>query len=137
MSVSVSAGQISSQSAPRMLAAPSEISRPSEVSGSCTPRPRKESRLSSRIAFGTSSVTKTTTGPRVLGMMCRVRMPALVAPSASAACTNSCRFRLRVWPRTIRAMSSHSVEPMAMKMMTRLRPKNTTIRMTKKMKGSE
>ena len=34
-------------------------------------------------------------------------------------------------------MSSHSVKPMAMKMMMRLRPKKTTIRMTKKMKGSE
>ena len=61
--------------APWMLLAPSAMSTPRLVSGSCTPRPRKDRKLSSRITFGTRSVTKTMTGPSVFGMMWRRRMP--------------------------------------------------------------
>ena len=50
-----------------MFLAPSEISTPQLVIGSCTPRPRKDRKLSSRITCGTSSVMKTTTGPRCWG----------------------------------------------------------------------
>ena len=70
-------------------------------------------------------------------MMWRSRMPRWVTPSASAACTYSCRLIDSVWPRTMRAMSSHCTAPTARNISTKLRPKNTTSMMTKKMKGSE
>src|SRR5215204_1853063 len=51
------AGKTSMPVAPWMFFAPSEISTPQLVIGSCTPRPRKERKLSKRITFGTRSVT--------------------------------------------------------------------------------
>ena len=42
-----------------------------------------------------------------------------------------------VSPRTMRAMSSHSTAPTARNISTKFRPKNTTSRITKNMKGSE
>ncbi len=61
----------------------------------------------------------------------------VVAPEATAASMKSRPFRDRVWPRTIRAMVSHSTAPSATKISMMLRP-NTTIRMiTKKMNGRE
>ena len=58
-------------------------------------------------------------------------------PAARAASTNSFCFSDRVWPRTMRAMVSHSTAPMATKIRMKFRPKVTISRMTKKMKGSE
>ncbi len=43
----------------------------------------------------------------------------------------------RVWPRTIRAMVSHSTAPMATNIRTKFSPNVTISRITKKMKGSE
>ena len=51
------AGKISSQGASSMSCAPSAISAPSEASGACTPRPRKDRKLSARITAGMVSVT--------------------------------------------------------------------------------
>ena len=45
-------GKISSQGAMSMSRAPLEISVPSEVSGSCTPMPRKLRKLSVMITSG-------------------------------------------------------------------------------------
>ena len=70
-------------------------------------------------------------------MTWRRMMPLVSTPSASAACTYSWRLIDSVWPRTMRAMSSHSTAPTAMNISMKLRPKNTTSMMTKKMKGSE
>ena len=78
-----------------------------------------------------------TTGPSVFGTMWRRSIAAGETPSAMAACTYSCRLIESVWPRTMRAMSSHSTAPTAMNIRTKFRPKKTTSRMTKKMKGSE
>ena len=47
-----------------MLRAPSAISTPQLVSGSSTPRPRKEKKLSSRITRGASSVRTAMTAAR-------------------------------------------------------------------------
>ena len=54
--------------------------------------------------------------------MWRQRMPALATPSASAACTYSCRLIDSVWPRTMRAMSSQSTAPTARNISTKLPP---------------
>ncbi len=72
-----------------------------------------------------------------MGMIWRRMMPKPETPEARAASTNSFCLMLRVWPRTIRAMVSHSTAPTATNSRIRLRS-NTTIRMmTKKMKGRE
>ena len=51
------AGKISSQGAVSIWLAPSEISTPQLVSGSCMPRPRNDRKLSVRITPGTVRVT--------------------------------------------------------------------------------
>ena len=50
------AGKTSIQGANSITLAPSEISTPQEVSGSCTPRPRKERKDSVRMTWGMVSV---------------------------------------------------------------------------------
>src|SRR5919199_4386464 len=64
-------GKISSQGAPWMFLAPSEISTPQLVSGSCTPSPRKDRKLWSRMTCGTMSVMYTMIGPAAFGTMWR------------------------------------------------------------------
>ncbi len=68
-------------------------------------------------------------------MMWRRMMLKLETPCASAASTNSLCFSDSVWPRTMRAMSSQLIAPMATKISRMLRPKNTISRITKNMKG--
>ncbi|MNL51295.1 hypothetical protein D3C87_1743840 [compost metagenome] len=89
------------------------------------------------MTLGTTTVTKTTTGPIVLGMMWRRMICQSLKPKAWAALTNSRRFKASVWPRTIRAISSHSTAPMTRKIRMKLRPKKTTRTTTRKTKGSE
>ena len=50
---------------------------------------------------------------------------------------NSFCFSDSVWPRTIRAMVSHSTAPMATNSRMKLEPNITIRMMTKKMKGRE
>ncbi|MNP42744.1 hypothetical protein D3C76_1365300 [compost metagenome] len=50
---------------------------------------------------------------------------------------NSLRFRLSVWPRTIRAMSSQETIPIATKISRMFCPKKVTSRITKNMNGKE
>ena len=69
--------------------------------------------------------------------MWRAMMRAAETPAARAASTNSLCFSDSVWPRTIRAMVSHSTAPMATKISTMFGRTSTISRMTKKMKGSE
>ena len=57
VTIIVTAGPISVHGAGSMSCAPAEIRRPSEVSGSCTPSPRKDRKLSARITTGIISVT--------------------------------------------------------------------------------
>ena len=64
-------------------------------------------------------------------------MRRLETPAACAASMNSLRFTDRVWPRTIRAMVSHSTAPMATNSRMKLRPKTTIRMITKNMNGSE
>ena len=56
-------------------------------------------------------------------------------PQARAASTNSVFFRLSVWPRTMRAMSSQLTAPIATKIRTMWRPNTTISRITKNMNG--
>ncbi len=67
--------------------------------------------------------------------MWRPMMAGVVRPLATAASTNSRCFRARVWPRTMRAMSSQLMAPMATNSSRMSRPKKTISRMTKNMKG--
>ncbi|CSI37249.1 Uncharacterised protein [Vibrio cholerae] len=59
----------------------------------------------------------------------------LLTPHTCAASINSLLRRLKVWPRTIRAISSHAIAPIATKISTMLRPKNVTNTITKNMNG--
>ena len=76
------------------------------------------------------------TGPSTLGITWRKMILVLETPPACAASMNSLRFTEMVWPRTMRAMVSHSTAPRATKMRKMLRPKTTISMMTKNMKGS-
>jgi hypothetical protein len=53
----------------------------------------------------------------------------------TAASMNSFSRRERIWPRTMRAMVSHSTAPMARKRRMKLRPKRTMRMMTQMVKG--
>ncbi len=75
-------------------------------------------------------------GSQQMGTMWRTRMPGQLTPSASAACTNSCRFSDSV----CRARSAH-VEPQhrrdAEEHQQEVSPEEHHQHMTKMMKGSE
>ena len=88
------------------------------------------------IMPGTSSEAYTITTPSTFGMMWRTTMRRRDILLTRAASTNSLCFRLSVWPRTMRATSSHETSPTAAKISTRLRPKNVVSRMTKNMNGN-
>ena len=70
-------------------------------------------------------------------MMWRVMILRFLTPAARAASMNSLPFTASVWPRTIRAMVSHSTAPIATKIRKMWRPNTTISRITKNMKGSE
>lgn len=110
---------------------------PQLVIGSCTPKPKKLRKDSYIIMPGTSSEAYTITTPSTLGMMWRMTILRRERPLTRAASTNSLCFRLKVWPRTIRATSSHDTKPTAAKIRMRLRPKKVVSRMTKNMNGKE
>ncbi|MNC74169.1 hypothetical protein D3C75_1254780 [compost metagenome] len=65
--------------------------------------------------LGTSSEAYTTTTPSTFGTIWRTTILPVETPPTCAASINSLRFRLRVWPRTIRAMSSQETIPIATK----------------------
>ena len=68
------AGTIRAHGVVSMACAPSLTSAPQLVAGSCTPRPRKLRKDSTRITCGTVSAAYTTTTPSRLGTMWRDRM---------------------------------------------------------------
>ena len=71
----------------------------------------------------------------MFGIMWRKMMRRLPSPNDRAASMNSMRLSDMIWPRTMRAMVSHSTAPMATKSKTMFRPKKTIRRMTKIVKG--
>ncbi|MNR65280.1 hypothetical protein D3C85_1882550 [compost metagenome] len=62
---------------------------PSDAAGDCTPKPRKLRNASAKMALGTVSVSVTIIGPMALGIRCRNKIRAVLAPSACAAITYS------------------------------------------------
>ena len=70
-------------------------------------------------------------------MTWRLMMRRLRTPAARAASMNSLPFTASVWPRTMRAMVSHSTAPIAMKIRKMWRPNTTINRITKNMNGNE
>src|SRR6185437_15506023 len=96
-------GQITSHGAVRTYsAADSDSMRPQEGCGSGTPRPRKESDASTRIAEPSCAVASTISGARVLGRRWRTAMRSSPMPTARAASTNGCSRSDRVLERTTR-----------------------------------
>jgi hypothetical protein len=103
--------------------------------GSWIPRPRKLRKLSNRMICGTVSVAYTTTGPITFGTTCRNRIRTGLAPAAAAASTNS-RSRIAIaCPRTILAIVSQPIAPIAANSRYSLRPNTTVSRITKKING--
>src|SRR5882724_11362102 len=78
-----------------------------------SPRPRKASPASVRMAVATISEPVTMTGASVLGRMCRKMMRASFMPIAMHACTNSRLRRAMTSPRTSLATAGHETAPMA------------------------
>ena len=87
------------------------MSRPRDESGAFTPKPRKDSEVSSSTAPAIANVAFTTITPIVLGSRClKIRRPGL-APMATAAATNSFSRRDRTSPRTRRARDVQDTRP--------------------------
>src|SRR5690606_20196790 len=78
-----------SQKEKNMYALASEIIRPQEGSGGCTPSPRKDSAASSRMALAASSVAITIRWGTTLGSTSPRTMRQVEAPAACAADTYS------------------------------------------------
>src|SRR6266849_9512615 len=70
----------------KSTAAPRSMS-PQAAVGSWTPRPRKESEDSNRIAWPRKAVSMMRYGAMTLGSMCRMMIRALPKPAARAAST--------------------------------------------------
>ncbi|MNE60199.1 hypothetical protein D3C80_1553310 [compost metagenome] len=87
--------------------------------------------------LGTSNEAYTTTTPSTLGTIWRSTIFRVETPHTNAASINSLRFKLRVCPRTIRAISSHDTMPIATKINRIFWPKKVTSRITKNMNGKE
>lgn len=85
---------------------PSEARTPQLAIGADTPRPMKLRKASVKIASGMDKVRVTIIGPTQLGIIWRQRICHVDVPQERAAMTYSCCFRLRIWPRTMRAMLS-------------------------------
>src|SRR3970040_2380127 len=79
--------------------------------GGWTPRPRKESPDSVRMAAGIPSVMATSTGGIALGRMCRQMIRNALAPMDCDQITNSRSLRDRNSARTRRATPIHPVYP--------------------------
>ncbi len=84
----------------------SEASIPQLAIGAETPKPMKLRKDSVKIASGIEMVAVTIIGPMALGSRCCKRIFLFEAPMVLAARMNSCSLRLKIWPRTIRAMGS-------------------------------
>src|SRR5262249_1244700 len=97
------AGAMSRTGCTEIASAPSDAKTPSDDAGGGTPSPRKLKNASPRMMEGIVSVAYTMIGPIVLGRRCRKMMPVSETPAQRAASTNCSCFRLRTWPRTMRA----------------------------------
>ncbi len=80
-------GQSSSAGACAMVVRPAAIIRPQEGAGGTTPRPRKESPLSSTTAEDAARLICTSSGPAMLGSTVRARMRKRPAPRTRTAST--------------------------------------------------
>src|SRR5690606_7667301 len=78
-----------------------------------SPRPKKESALSVRIAVATISEAITTIADMALGRMCRKIKLVSDSPRTTAALTNSRDLRLITSPRTRRATGGHDTKLIA------------------------
>ena len=85
--------------------------------GGCTPRPRKLSPASSRIAFAMPNVAATITGARAFGSMWRKMMRPFDAPTVRLASTNSRSRSDRNSARTIRAIGGQPSKPITIMML--------------------
>ncbi len=85
--VSARHGHSSSVGTCSMVARAPRIISPQEGVGGTTPRPRKDSPLSTTTAAATASENCTSTGPAMLGSTVRSRMRGVGAPSARTAST--------------------------------------------------
>ena len=94
----------------------SEAREPSEGIGAFTPRPRKERKLSVKMALGICSAVEMMTTEMQLGSRCFVMIHLPFAPVAWAASTYSCSRRERIWPRIRRAMLTQYRRPNTMNM---------------------
>src|SRR6185437_13244887 len=107
-------GKITSQGAVRTYsAADSDSMRPQEGCGSGTPRPRKESDASVRMAEPSWAVASTMSGASVLGRTWRSAMRSSLMPTARAASTKGNSRSARVLARMTRAICGMSGMAMA------------------------
>ena len=90
---------------------PSETISPQLGVGGCTPRPRKDSAASSKIAWAISSVTTTIRLLAMFGMISDSRMRGVEAPMTCAAATYSRRRTCMVEARITTAKRSQSSKP--------------------------
>ncbi|SMB69836.1 Uncharacterised protein [Acinetobacter baumannii] len=97
----------------RMLTLRATLIRLPQVAvGGCTPRPRKESPASSKIALATPKVAYTTSTSTVFGSRWRRMMRLGRAPMATAADTKSCSRRDRSLALTSRQTRGQLSRPM-------------------------
>src|SRR3569833_2929179 len=108
---------------------------PQEGKGGCAPNPRKLRPASSNMDEAKLEEASTSIGPMILGKMCRRMMRALLKPIDRAASTNSVFFRLKSWPRTRRATSTHMDKPTAMNICHKPFPKAKDMAITNNKAG--
>ena len=96
----------------------SAASEPSDGMGIDTPSPRKERKLSVKMAVGICIAATMIITDTALGIMCLRMMRAGEAPMERDASTYSCSLMERIWPRTCRAMLTQYSRPNTMNMLT-------------------
>src|SRR5690606_21384495 len=108
---SATPGMAISQGSNSIICLPSEIIRPQDGVGGCTPRPRNDSAASSRIAWAISSVATTIRLLTTFGMISRRMMRRVEQPIALAALTYSRSRTCSTEERMTTANRSHSSRP--------------------------
>src|SRR5258707_6023005 len=104
--------------------------------GGCAPNPKKLSPASNKIAEAKFDEASTNIGPTILGKICLLMIRVLLNPKERAASIYSTCFKLKTWPRTRRATSTHMDKPTAIKICQSPLPKAKDIAITNSNAGN-